>query len=79
MAYPMAKNHDAHMTMSLLFPQEGVTSTLVMDGARENAMGEFMCKARQADCRVKQTEPYSSWQNAAESKLRELKKVQDEP
>ena len=45
-----------------------------MDGAREQVMGEFRHMARQADCHVKQTEPYSPWQNAAEGKIRELKK-----
>ena len=45
-----------------------------MDGGREHAMDEFRYKARQADCHVKQTEPYSPWQNAAESTIRELKK-----
>ena len=45
-----------------------------MDGAREQVMGEFRHKARQADCCVKQTEPYSPWQNAAEGTIRELKK-----
>ena len=52
-AYPMAKKSDAHVTLSLLFAQEGVPSTLVMDRAREQAMGEFRHKARQADCHVK--------------------------
>jgi hypothetical protein len=28
-----------------------------------------------ADCQIKQTEPYSSWQNATESAIRELKKA----
>ena len=73
-AFPMAKKSDAHETLSLLFAQEGVSSTLVMDGAREQVMGEFRLKARQADCHEKQTEPYSPWQNAAESSIRELKK-----
>ena len=45
-----------------------------MDGAREQVMGEFRHKARQADGHVKQTEPYSPWQNAAECSIRELKK-----
>ena len=68
----MAKKSDAHETLSLLFAQEGVRSTLVMDGAREQVIGEFRHKARHADCHVKQTEPYSPWQNAAESTIREL-------
>ena len=37
----MAKKSDAHETLSLLFAQEGVLSTLVMDEAREQVMGEF--------------------------------------
>ena len=45
-----------------------------MDGAREQVLGEFRQKARQADCHVKQTEPYSPWQNAAGGTIRELKK-----
>ena len=73
-AYPMAKKSHAHETLSLLFAQEGVPSTLVMDGAREQVLGEFRHKARQADCHVKQTEPYSPWQNAVEGTIRELKK-----
>ena len=73
-AYPVAKKSDAHETLSLLFAQEGVPSTLVMDGTREQVMGKFVQKARQADCHVKQTELYSPWQNAAEGTLRELKK-----
>ena len=72
-AYPMAKS-DAHKTLSLLFAQEGVPSTLVMDGAREQVMGEFRCRGSQADWYMKQTEPYFPWQNAAESSRRELKK-----
>ena len=70
----MARKHDAHETLSLLFAQEGVPSTLIMDGAREQVMGEFRQYARQADCHVKQTEPYSPWQNAVEGTIRELKK-----
>ena len=38
-AYPMAKKCDAHETLSLLFAQEGVPSTLAMDGAREQGYG----------------------------------------
>ena len=40
-AYPMAKKSDAHETLSLLFAQEGVPSTLAMDGARELVMDEL--------------------------------------
>ena len=44
-----------------------------MDGARDQVMGELRHKVRQANFHVKQTEPYSPWQNAAESSvLRDL-------
>ena len=72
-AYAMATKSDAHETLSLLFAQEGVPSTLVMDGAREQVMGEFRHNSRQADCHLKQTEPYPPWQNAAKGTIRELK------
>ena len=52
----MAKKSDAHETLSLLFAQGGVTITVVTDGARDQVMGEFKHRARQADCHVKQTE-----------------------
>ena len=45
----MAKKRDAHETLSLLFAQVGVLSTLVMDGVRKQVMVEFMHKARQTD------------------------------
>ena len=70
----MAKTSDAYETLSLLFVQEEVPSTLVMDGAREQVMGEFRHKTRQEDCHVKQTELYSPWQKAGEGTIRELKK-----
>ena len=46
-----------------------------MDGSKEQTLGRFKKKCQDADCRIKQTEPYSPWQNAAESAIRELKKA----
>ena len=37
----MAKKSDAHETLSLLFAQEGVLSTLVMDEAREQVISHI--------------------------------------
>ena len=73
-AYPMKTKGEAHHLLSLLFSHEGVPKTLIMDGVREEAMGEFRQKARQADCQVKQTEPYSPCQNTAKATIKELKK-----
>ena len=37
-------------------------------------MGDFRRKCREAGARIKQTEPYTPWSNAAEAAIRELKK-----
>ena len=71
----MKKKADAHDGLSLLFARDGVPSTLIMDGSKEQTMGMFRKKASEAACHVKQTEPYSPWQNAAERSIRELKKA----
>jgi hypothetical protein len=41
-----------------------------MDGSKEQTMGKFHQKAREMGMRIKQTEPYSPWQNAAEGAIR---------
>ena len=54
----MKTKSQAHEVLSLSFSQEGVPNKMIMDGLKEQAMGEFRHKTRQADCHVKQTEPY---------------------
>jgi hypothetical protein len=71
-AFPMKRKSEAHETLSLLFARDGVPNVMIMDGAREQVMGEFRRKCRQAGVHVRQTEPPFS--NAAESAIRELKK-----
>jgi hypothetical protein len=66
---------DAHDLLSLLFQHDGVPPKMIMDGSKEQTLGRFKKKCQDADCRIKQTEPYSPWQNAAESAIRELKKA----
>lgn len=73
-AFPMAKKSQAHEGLSLLLQREGAPNTMIMDGAKEQVMGMFRRKCREAGIRVKQTEPYTPWSNAAESAIRELKK-----
>ena len=48
---------------------------MIMDGYKEQTLGQFKKKCQDADCRIKQTEPYSPWQNTTESATRELKKA----
>ncbi len=47
---------------------------MVMDGSKEQTLGKFCLKLVDAHCQLKQTEPYSPWQNAAEREIKELKK-----
>ena len=70
----MRTKSEAHEALSLLHQREGVPNVMVMDGAKEQIMGTFRKKCRQAGSHVKQTEPYTPWSNAAESTIRELKK-----
>ena len=73
-AYPIRKEAEAHHTLSKFFKDIGVPNTMVMDGSKAQNMGEFKRKTKEADCRTKQTEPYSPFMNAAEAAIREIKK-----
>jgi hypothetical protein len=61
--------------LSFIFQRDGVPPLLIMDGSKEQTMGQFRMKVREAYCRIKQTEPYSPWQNAVESAIRESKRA----
>ena len=73
-AHPMKTKGEAHETLSLVFSRDGVPPKIVMDNAREQIHGEFRRKAKEADCAVVSTEPYSPWSNLAEGCVRETKK-----
>jgi len=73
-AHPMKLKSDAHDLLLLLFQHDGVPPKMIMDGSREQTLGRFKKKCQNADCCIKQTKPYSPWQNAAKSAIRELKK-----
>ncbi len=47
---------------------------MVMDGLKKQTLGKFRQKLCDAGCERKITEPFSPWQNAAEHKIKELKK-----
>ena len=73
-AYPMKKKGEAHEALSFFFQRTGVPDRLIVDGSKEQIQGPFKTKSSEAGCRLKQTEPYSPWQNAAEGSIRELKR-----
>jgi hypothetical protein len=72
-AFGMKAKSNAHETLLLLFQCEGVPPVMIVDGAKEQILGEFKKKAHQADCHLKQLELYTPWANAAEGAIRELK------
>ncbi len=49
------------------------TNVMVMDGAKEQTIGDFGRKCREAGCHIRQTEPHSPWMNMAEIGVRELR------
>jgi hypothetical protein len=56
-AHPMKRKGDAHETLSLLFHRDGVPPVMIMDGSKEQTLGDFSRKLRQADCHKRQTDP----------------------
>ncbi len=72
--YPMMTKGEVHEALSLMCQREGVSLSMVMDGSKEQTLGWFCRKLVDAHCQLKQTEPYSPWQNDAEREIKELKK-----
>ncbi len=64
----------AHNTLSLMFQLEGVPLLKVMDGLKEQTLGQFCQELQDAGCEKKTKEPYSLWQNSAKWLIKELKK-----
>jgi len=73
-AFPMRKKSDAHEGFSLMAQRDGIPTAIIADGSKEQTLGQFRKKCKEAGVRFKQTEPYSPWQNAAEGNIRELKR-----
>jgi transposase len=73
--YPMKRKSDAHEGLSsLMARRDGVPRSIIMDGSKEQTLGVFRKKAREMGVHIKQTEPYSPWQNASEGAIHELKR-----
>ena len=69
----MKSKGQAHDALGLMFKRDGVPPKIVSDGAKEEILGRFAEKCREADCHLVQTEPYSPWQLAAEGTVKQLK------
>ena len=70
----MQKKSDAVHALDLLLHREGAPQKMIMDGSKEQTLGKFRKTCQDAQIHVKQTEPHSPWQNAAEGGIRELKR-----
>merc|ERR1712051_907853 len=46
---------------------------MVIDGSKEQMLGEFSKKCKDADCHLVTTEPYSPWMQAAEGSITQVK------
>ena len=73
--FPMKKESDVHETLDLFLNRYGIPEALISDGAKSYIGGDFKKKARQAGVFCKLTDPYSPWQNRAESEIREVKRL----
>jgi hypothetical protein len=65
---------DAHLALDNVFRTTGAPSTIVCDGSKEQTLGKFRLKCRDAGTTIHPIEPYSPWSNLAEGCIRELKK-----
>jgi Reverse transcriptase (RNA-dependent DNA polymerase) len=73
--FPMKTESDVHESLDIFLSRYGIPEALISDGAKAYTGGEFRKKARQAGIYCKLTDPYSPWQNRAESEIRELKRL----
>ena len=73
-AYPMKSKGYAHEALSDFLKTEGIPPNMIMDGSKEQLLGNFKRKLREVGMHPRQIEPYSPWQNAAEGAIKEGKK-----
>ena len=64
--HPMRLKKRAHENLSLIFKRDGVPPKIVVDNFKEQTLGKFAKKCREADCHIVTTDLYSPWTKAAE-------------
>jgi hypothetical protein len=52
--FRMKKLSQVHEGLGLIFANDGVPDIMVIDNAKEQVMGEFRRKSREAGCHIKQ-------------------------
>ena len=56
--HPMRLKNHAHETLSIIFKRDGFPPKIVVDNSKEQTLGKFAKKCREADCHLVTTEPY---------------------
>ena len=69
----MTKKSDAPFALDCLFRHEVFPHEMIMDSSKEQNLGDFARKLRDAGCHRKQIESHSPWMNLCEFEIRELK------
>jgi hypothetical protein len=64
-----------HETLNLFLGRYGIPESMISDGAKSYTGGQYFNKAKQEGIFCKFTDPYSPWQNQAESEIREVKRL----
>ena len=73
--HPMAKKSEYHDTLSLVFKQDGVPTKMIVENSREQSLGEFERKCKEADCHIVNTGPFPPWSQLAEVCIIELNRL----
>ena len=71
---PLKTKADAPEALERLCRNVGIPKLLVSDGAKEELYGDWGRIVKNNLIQIRQTEPYSGWQNRCEDEIREVKK-----
>ena len=72
--FTMAKKGGAYEALSLLFKRYGVPPNMIVDGLKEQTLGDFKRKVAEAGCHLRKMKPEPPWQIAVEGGYCELKR-----
>ena len=63
--FPINIKSEDHEFLVLMFHNYGMSPACVMDGDKDQTLGQFMKNLKYSSCQLKQTETYSQWHNYA--------------
>ena len=74
--YPIKSKAMAHTTIhQMVYDLNAIPTVVITDGALEETGGQWKKEMQHFRIKQKWSEPYSQWQNKAESEIRELKRT----